>query len=92
MADNYLEIRLEDMRSGKLKSALHKRYNVSSKKVWIPDINSVDIESVREMVRKGVRVWFGGGEDTLCASRLARTIGCRYVPRGMNPPEDAEIL
>lgn len=88
MADNFLEQRMDDLRNGRLRTQRSKVRPHPKGSVWVPDIASADPERLRALVRQGWRVYCGGGSDPLAAHRLARTLGCRYVPPGMQPPAD----
>lgn len=95
MADNYLELAMEDMRSGKMNNKVSSR-GLRPKggylgHVYIRDISDIGVEEVRCLVRKGMKVTFSypDGHD---GSRLARTLGCFYRPVSMGKPADAEEI
>lgn len=95
MADNFLELAMEDMRSGKINKTVSSR-GLKPKggyrgHVYIKDISEIDIDAVRKMVREGLKVSFSF-PDGHEGSRLARTLGCFYRPISMGKPADANEL
>lgn len=78
MADNYLERKMEELRSP-TKRLMQRRKRAPKGTVYVADITSDSLDEIRARIREGYKVCFTGG-DPRESARLARTIGATYLP------------